>query len=83
MKTRINNLSGGDLYCGWLPPHGRTLTTDQSLVIEGDLRSILASGGPAGRYSRKTSITGLNAQIDAGDIELITIEGEEESSSDA
>lgn len=83
MKTRINNISGGDLYCGWLPPHGRTLTESESLVIEGDLRTILASGSPSGRYSRKTQIAGLNQAIADGDIELITIEGEEESSNNA
>lgn len=83
MLTRITNLLSTPLYCGWLPPHGRTLNASQSIVLEGDLRSILASGGPSGRYSRRPQIAGLNQAIADADVEYISIEGEIESSTNS
>lgn len=83
MKTQLTNTSGGPYYAGWLTPHGRQLAEDEVVIIDGDLRSILASGGPGGRYSRKPSLQGLTEAIAAGDIEMVSIEGETESSSGA
>ncbi len=80
MKTKVTNTSGGALYCGWLPPHGRTLAEDQTVILPGDLRTILGAGGPSGRYSRKPQIQGMSLAEANGDVEIVSIVGDEESS---
>ncbi len=47
------------------------------------LRTIIAAGGPSGRYSRKPQQQGLTYAIQNGDVEMIEIEGETESSTGA
>jgi hypothetical protein len=71
MKTQIQNISGGQLYRGYLPPHGRGLADGATIVIDGDLRSALAAG--RNRYSRKTEITALDADCLAGKICLTEV----------
>lgn len=83
MRTQLTNTSGGPYYAGWLPPHGRMLAEDEVVLIDGDLRTIIAAGGPSGRYSRKPQQQGLSAAIDAGDIQMVSIEGDTESSDGA
>lgn len=65
--TRVVN-TGDDRYIGYLPPHGRFMASGSHFVLDGDLRSILASG--RGRYSRKTELDALDSDITNGDIHL-------------
>ncbi len=76
MYTRFKNTSGGTRYIGYLPGHGKTLANNEVIVLEGDLRSILASG--ENRYSRKAEMTALDYDIANG---LCTIIDEDDGSS--
>lgn len=67
MKTRVINTSGEDAkYFGFLPDHGVTLDSNESVDIEGDLRTIL--GGGRSRYNRRRELTALDAACARGDI---------------
>ena len=66
MRTVIHNISGQTLFLGFLPPHGKTLVSNQTVVINGDLMSVLASG--RGRYARDNEIKGLDHALEAGRI---------------
>jgi len=79
MKTQITNTSGAALYRGYLPPHGRSLGIGESLVVDGDLRSQLASG--RGRYNRATELAALDADCAAGDVNLAEVAEDCSSSS--
>ena len=63
-RTRITNTSGGRQHFGFLPPHGKSLDDLEELVLDGDLRTILAGG--LGRYSRRTELAALNTAVDEG-----------------
>ena len=71
MFTRIENLRQRTIHCGFIPPHGRDLIADEAVVIDGDLRTVLAGG--RGRYGRKTEIAGLDAAVAAGDIAVVAV----------
>lgn len=74
-QTRVTNTSGASQYLGFLPPHGKTLANGAEVVIEGDLRTILASG--RGRYTRKNEETSLAALVAAGDVVVQEMTNEE------
>lgn len=65
-RTRITNMSGVSKHFGFIPPHGKTLADGASVELDGDLRTVLASG--RGRYSRKTELSSFDAAIAAGDV---------------
>lgn len=75
MITKVKNI-GATRYIGYLPPHGKTMTHNEILFLEGDLRTVLASG--ENRYARSTEMTALDYDL-AND--LITINDEDDSSS--
>ena len=73
MRTRIISLIGATQRLGYVPPHGAlVLAGYASHVVEGDLRTSLASG--RGRYWRSQELAGLNADIAAGRICLEQID---------
>lgn len=37
LQTTITNLLDVPLHCSWIPPHGRTLPPQGSIVIQGDV----------------------------------------------
>lgn len=76
MKTKIINMSGTAQYIGFLAPHGRTIPVDDCLLLDGDLRTILASSLRAGRL-----LSALNAALAAGLIALEVLTGEDNVSS--
>lgn len=78
MITKFKNTSGGTRYIGYLPAHGKTLTNNQIIYIEGDLRSIL--GGGRNRYSRATEMASLDYDLAHG---LCTLNDETDSSQSA
>jgi hypothetical protein len=43
-RTRITNMSGVSKHFGFIPPHGKTLADGASVELDGDLRTVLASG---------------------------------------
>lgn len=65
-KTKIHN-SGDTRFIGYLPPHGSVMASGDDLTIDGDLRTVLAVG-PGKRYSGRSSLDALDADIANGDI---------------
>jgi len=79
MKTRIKNVAPAARFYGFLPPHGLLLAKDQEIVLDGDLRTVLAGG--RNRYTRKTEISGMQRSLDGIDLEYETIADAQSSSS--
>ena len=71
MKTQITNTSGASRFFGYVLPHGRQLDADESVTIDGDLRSQLAAG--RGRYGRPTELAALQTDCDNGDVCLAEV----------
>lgn len=65
-RTKITNVSGVKKHFGFIPPHGAELDVGEEVVLDGDLRTVLASG--RGRFSRKTEIGGLDYAIANGEV---------------
>ena len=78
MKTQITN-TADERFMGYIPPHGQILAKDESVTVDGDLRSVLAGG--RNRYGRPTEIAALDEDIDNG--HTVLVEVVEESSSSA
>ena len=79
MRTSITNTSGEDRHFGYIPPHGKDLDDNEEIVIDGDLRTMLAGG--MGRYNRKREITGLDADVTTGAVAVADAPGPSSSSS--
>jgi len=79
MKTRIYNSSGADKFFGFIPPHGKLVESNASVLLDGDLRTVLAGG--RGRYGRKAELASAQTELDAGNLFLQEVEGNEGSSS--
>jgi len=79
MRTLITNISGSEQNLGWIPPHGVILDAGESHQVEGDLRTVLASG--RNRFNRKEEIGGLNDAIDQGLVTVEEVAGPSSSSS--
>lgn len=63
-RTRLTNNTGQTRTFGYIPPHGQSLASGAAVLIEGDLRSVLAGG--RNRYSRRRELTALDADIASG-----------------
>ena len=72
-QTQVQNISGAAKFFGFLPPHGLSLTNAETVTIEGDLRTILGSGGRSGRYGRGRELVALQFACDHGDICLTEV----------
>lgn len=81
MKTKVINVSGAEKHFGFLPPHGRTMDSNEELEVDGDLRSVIAGG--RARHSRARELAALDAACDAGDLCLVELVEECCSSSSA
>jgi hypothetical protein len=78
MKTQIqNNL--GRRTIGYLPPHGKVLANGEAVLVDGDLRTLLAGG--RNRYGRPTEIAALDAELESGAITYTEVVEEGSSSS--
>ena len=78
MRTIVQNISGVTQFFGFLPPHGKTLVANQTVVVNGDLMTVLASG--ENRYSRHNEIKGLDYAVESGKV-LLTHEADPSLSS--
>lgn len=78
MKTQITN-NAADRFIGYLPPHGQEVAQDESVLVDGDLRTVLGSG--RNRYGRPTEIAALDADLASGDITYVEVAEEGSSSS--
>ena len=78
MKTKITNATLVDLNLGFVPPHGIILKAGASQTIDGDLRTVLATG--RGRYSRAQELAGFDAAEAALLIEVYDVIGASSSS---
>ena len=68
-QTLVKNISGEDnQFLGYLPPHGLVLDDDEEVVLDGDLRTVLAGG--RNRYSRSRELEALDEDIAAGRVEI-------------
>lgn len=65
-RTRITNNSGATRTFGFIPPHGVQLADGADVIVDGDLRTVLAGG--RNRYSRKTELYALTVMAESGDI---------------
>jgi len=63
MRTLVFNNLYRSQFFGYIPPHGAAIPGRRSVLVDGDLRSVLASG--RARYSRKREIAALNHDQDA------------------
>jgi len=79
MKTRIKNVAPAARFYGFLPKHGMLLAKDQEVILDGDLRTVLADG--ANRYTRKRELDALQRALDGVDLEYENIEDAQSSSS--
>jgi hypothetical protein len=64
MRTLVTNTSGATKHFCFLPPHGLTLANGETTTVDGDLRTVLASG--RGRYSGSRDVAALDAAVAAG-----------------
>lgn len=71
MQTQITNTSGAQRHFGWIPPHGRTLENNEQILLNGDIRSVLASG--MNRYNRARELQGLDTDEANGDVNITEI----------
>ena len=78
MKTQITN-NAAARFIGYLPPHGQDVAQDEAVLVDGDLRSVLASG--RNRYGRPAEIASLDADLAAGDVTYVEVAEENSSSS--
>jgi hypothetical protein len=67
-RTRITNQTATRRFFGFIPPHGAELAAGGQVTLDGDLRTILASG--AGRYSRRTSLDALDRELHLGHVDV-------------
>jgi hypothetical protein len=65
-RTKITNNTGATRIFGFIPPHGVQLADGEDVTIDGDLRTILASG--RGRYGRRTELSAFSEMEESGDI---------------
>lgn len=65
-RTTVTNHGSVPKYFGFIPPHGAQLQPGQSVVLDGDIRSVLAGG--RGRYTRRRELAALNHAVAIGDI---------------
>lgn len=77
MKTQITNTSD-ERFLGYLPPHGQVLAKDESVLVEGDLRTVLAGG--RNRYGRPTETASLDADLENGHVTYVEVVEESSSS---
>jgi hypothetical protein len=78
-RTEIQNLVGQEQFFGFIPPHGRTLDADETITLDGDLRTTLAGG--RNRYGRPAELAAYDEAISAGDIAVTELDEPESSSS--
>ena len=79
MRSVITNTSGSSKYMGFVPPHGVEVADGGTVTVDGDIRSILAGG--RGRYGRGRELDALDEALTAGDITVVNVEDDYESSS--
>jgi len=81
MRTRVTNTSGAAGYMGFIPPHGASLADGASVVLDGDLRTVLAGG--RGRYTRRRELASLDNALAEGAVAVAEVADPSSSSSSA
>ena len=79
MRTKIKNEATSAQFIGFLPPHGQLLAAQQEVLVDGDLRTILAGG--ENRFSRMTELTSMQKMMDGLELGYETIPDSQSSSS--
>ena len=80
-RTLVTNTSGVDAFYGFLPPHGKLLTDGAAETVDGDLRTVLASG--RGRYNRHREMAALDSAVAHGNVTEAPLPDPSSSSSSA
>lgn len=65
-RTKITNNTGATRVFGFIPPHGVQLADGEDITVDGDLRTVLATG--RNRYGRSTELAALSKMEARGDI---------------
>lgn len=65
LTSSVKNISGEEIICSFLPPHGRTLAAGESVEIVGDIWAEISRGT---RSNRKRKA--LQKALDDGILEL-------------
>lgn len=78
-RTRVTNNSGASRYFGYLPPHGFDIANGAAILLDGDLRTLLAGG--LGRYTRRRELAALDDDVAAGNVAVEDVADPSSSSS--
>jgi hypothetical protein len=62
-RSRVTNVSGGELHFGYLPPHGLTLPAWGEKIYEADVRTLILAKS---RGIRSTKVEALQHDIENG-----------------
>lgn len=65
LQTKVRNMTGGEAFFGFLPPHGKKLAAGEEYTFFGGLDSLLAS------ITRKRHRTALQSALESGDIVIV------------
>ncbi len=63
LETAIQNISGGELVCSFLPPHGRTLADGETIKFTGDIWSAIANGRSSSTRQYRAFVNALNTGL--------------------
>lgn len=62
-QTEVQNTSGGTMFFGFIPPHGRELSSSATYTFDGNLLSLLAASGS---FSKERPLASLKTCLDSG-----------------
>jgi hypothetical protein len=71
LYSTVKNTSGSSKIFGFLPPHGRTLATDEEFTVFGDVRQGLGGNRGSDRSVSRRDNAAFEAAIEAGDLEIL------------
>jgi hypothetical protein len=60
LYSHLKNTSGAERHFGWLPPHGKTLTANQTITVFGDIFDQLMTGGRLNERKRDGLLNDLS-----------------------
>ena len=69
LLSTVKNTSGGTMIFGFLPPHGKTLTSGQEYTVDGNIVEAVIRGE---RVTSKRHLDALKAALAAGYIDIIS-----------
>lgn len=71
LVSTIKNTSGGTLRLSCLPPHGRTLTSNEEYTVDGDIIAAIRAKFGGDYAASKRAVDAFTALLRDGSLELI------------